>query len=123
MLVSIRTTDLTDYVQESTYIVNEEDVYEEWLDGNYAKHRIKVRTKIKGSFEVALFGMNGITAERFINIWETGVSNSIVSVGLWIMNKSKFRLAECYYSITGTRRRELSDGNVLEILTIEVEEK
>lgn len=59
-MVKINGIDFSDFVQESSYKVNETDVFEEWTDGNHIKHRVNYRQKIKGEFQLVF-----IKAEDF----------------------------------------------------------
>lgn len=45
----IGTTDLTSYVDIQNYNVNEEDVFEEWQDGNWITHRVSIRKRKAGT--------------------------------------------------------------------------
>lgn len=47
-LFSIGTTDLTKWEDTESHNVNREDVYEEWVDGNWTSHRVIARTRITG---------------------------------------------------------------------------
>ena len=51
-LVVIDGTDFTSNITVPSYKVNKEEVYEEWTDANYTKHREITRYKISGSFKL-----------------------------------------------------------------------
>lgn len=48
-LFVINTTDLTKWEDTERHAVNREDVYEEWVDGNWVSHRVIARTRVTGS--------------------------------------------------------------------------
>ena len=50
-LFSINGIDYTSHITVSNpYTVNKEDVYEEWTDANYKKHKELLRSRVAGSF-------------------------------------------------------------------------
>lgn len=49
-LLVINNIDFTKHIKVPSWKVNKEDVYEEWTDGNYKKHREVTRQQIKGDF-------------------------------------------------------------------------
>lgn len=48
----IGTTDLTSYVDKQNCNVNEEDMFEEWRDGNWNTHRVSVRKRRVGTIQL-----------------------------------------------------------------------
>lgn len=48
-LFKISTTDLTKWEDTTEHAVNREDVYEEWVDGNWVSHRVIARTRVTGT--------------------------------------------------------------------------
>lgn len=48
-LFKIGTTDLTKWEKTDLHNVNNEDVFEEWVDGNWITHRTVTRTRVSGT--------------------------------------------------------------------------
>lgn len=123
MLVMVNNTDITEYINKKTYKMNAEKSYESWLDGNYREHRIYTRTKIEGSFEVALYGKNNMLTQNFLDLWNGAVNNEIVTMGVFVQNTNKFEMIEAYFEFDGKAHREMINGNYCDILTIKIIER
>ena len=54
-LVSLNGTDISQYLNESSYKVEPVPVYDEWTDGRHRKHKHKFRTRAQGGFDVFCF--------------------------------------------------------------------
>lgn len=123
MLASINGVDLTPYINPKTYKMNAEDVYESWQDGNFVEHRIYTRTRIKGSFEVALYGQNGMTTQGFLNAWNGGVNNHVATMYVFVQNKNQNEPIEAFFTFKGTFHREMINNQYCDKLTIEIVER
>lgn len=127
MLVSINGVDITPYINEKTYKMNADKTYETWLDGNFREHRIYTRNKITGSFDVSLYGKNGIDTDAFLDIWSGGVENEVATLLVYVQNTNKNEAIEAYYEFEGKfHRKILSSGNTdrfLDKLTIKITER
>lgn len=123
MLASLNSTDITKLINESSYKMDSEDVYENWTDGNFREHRVIARSKISGSFEVALYGQDGYDTKKFLELWNGAVRNHIVTILVYVANEGKMRAIEAYYEIAGKSHRQLSSGKYLDILSIKLEER
>lgn len=123
MLAKINDIDITEHISESSYSMNAEPQFESWQDGNYVEHRIKARERISGSFSVAVYGRNGMTAKSFIELVDEATSNNVTTMLVYVQNRAKFELIEAYVTITGTAHRELENGTALDVLEVIVEER
>lgn len=123
MLVTINGTDITEYINPKTYKMNAEKSYESWLDGNYREHRIYTRTKVKGSFDVALYGQNNMLTQNFLDLWNGAVVNEIATMGVYVQNTNKFQMIEAYFELDGKFHREMINGNYCDVLTIKITER
>lgn len=65
MLAIIGSTDITKHIVADSYNIDAADVYEEWLDGNYRKHREVVRSRVSGSFSVICSEKTGFSKNSF----------------------------------------------------------
>lgn len=61
----IGNNDYTNNIINGTYDVSNEDVYEEWTDANLQEHRLSVRTRITGSFD--MYFRTEAAYEAFLN--------------------------------------------------------
>lgn len=123
MLVSINGVDLTPYISPKSYKMNAEDIYESWEDGNYREHRLVTRERIKGSFEIALYGQDGMTTQNFLDTWNGGVDNHVATLLVFVQNKNKNEAIEAYYKFSGTFHREMLNGDYCDKLTVEITER
>ena len=123
MLVSIGGVDITPYINQKSYKMNAEDKYDSWEDGNLREHRIYTRAKIEGSFEVALYGQNGMTTQNFLDTWNSGVNNHIATMLVFVQNTNKNEAIEAYYKFEGTFHREMINGNYCDKLSVKIVER
>lgn len=123
MLAMINGVDITEYINTKTYKMNQEKQYESWQDGNYREHRIYTRTRIEGSFEVALYGKNNMLTQDFLDLWESAVHNNIVTILVYVQNTNKNETIEAYFKFDGTFHRELINGDYVDILSVEITER
>ena len=123
MLVSINSVDITPDINPKTYSMNAEKAYESWQDGNYREHRIYTRTRIKGSFEVALYGQNNMTTSDFLDTWNAGVTNNIATMLVYVQNLDRNEAIQAFFEFKGTFHREMINGNYCDILKIDIVER
>lgn len=123
MLAMINGIDITDYINEKTYKMNQGKVYESWQDGNYREHRIYTRTRITGSFEVALYGKNAMLTQDFLDLWNSAVNNNVITILVYVQNTNKNELIEAYYEFEGTFHRKLLNGKYCDVLNVTIEER
>jgi hypothetical protein len=123
MLVFVGGTDITEFVNEKTYALNEEKTFESWKDGNFREHRIYTSKKVKGTFEVALYGASNMDLQAFLDLWNSEVNNEIITLGVHVNNTNEFRVINAYYAIVGNSHREIANGGFLDVLTIEISER
>ena len=119
----VNDVDITPYINTKTYNVNSEAMYESFENANYVETRIFTRKKIKGSFEVALYGKNGMDYETFLENWNAAVNDGILLIGLWVMNDNYFETIEAYYKLNCTKHAKLMDGTYIDRITITIEER
>lgn len=123
MLVSLNNIDITDHISESSYKVNSEDSYENWLDGNFREHRIVTRQRISGKFEIALYGRDGWTTKKFLAEWKKATKNNVVNLVVYVCNEDRYANIEAFYEIAGKKHLQLSSGAYLDVLTVTLEER
>lgn len=127
MLVTINGVDLTPLIDEKSYKMNTEDTYESWLDGNYVEHRIYTRNKVKGSFNICLYGQTVnntvMTTSAFLNLWNAAVDNHKATLGVFVQNMNSFEAIEAFYHFEGTFHREMINGSWCDKLTVSITER
>lgn len=123
MLVSVNGVDITKYISPKSYKMNAEKVYESWLDGNYVEHRIYTREKVSGSFQIALFGLDNMDTQAFIDLWNGAVDNEVVTILVFVQNTNKMEALNAYYEFDGKAHREMINGNYCDILTVSIQER
>lgn len=122
MLAIVNETDITEYINPKTYKMNAEKTYESWLDGNYKEHRIYTRSKVKGSFEIALYGQNNMHTQDFLELWNGAVNNEVVTIMLYVQNLDQNSAIQAYFEFDGTFHREMINGEYCDVLTVNIEE-
>ena len=122
-LVVVNDTNITPYIDWDSYNIQPKEEYESWQDGNYVEHRIYTRSRLKGSFNVWLCGMNGMDTDTFMELWNGAVHNKIVTLGVYDQTINHMRAIEAYYSITPSKHKEMINGNYFDVFKIEVYER
>lgn len=122
ILASIAGTDITKYIIKDTYDVNTEPVYESWEDGNFHEHRIYIRDRLTGSFDVIFFDDDNGAYQNFLTLLASATTNRRLSIGLYVVNDSHFGAYEVYYTIKGQQHAETTDGRMVNKMTFELEE-
>ena len=54
-LLVVNGMDMTPYLNRKNYKINSTKEYESWQDGNFIEHRVYVRSRVEGSFELAFW--------------------------------------------------------------------
>ena len=123
-LAVVNSTDITDYIIKDTYEVNSEPVYTSWEDANYVEHRVYVRDKVRGSFEVITFGTTPRTAlVAFLDILKAATSNNVLTIGLYVENEGTFQAINCFYTVESTQHSATDDGRYVDRAKISIEER
>lgn len=123
MLAAISDVDITEYINEKSYKMNAEKDYDSWLDGNRREHRIYTRTRVEGSFEVALYGKNNMLTQNFLDLWNSVVDNEIITMLVFVQNTNKMEAIEAYFEFTGKSHRKMVNGNYCDVLTVKIKER
>lgn len=123
-LAVVNSTDITNYIIKDTYEINSEPVYTSWEDANYVEHRVYVRDKVRGSFEVITFGTTPRTAlVAFLNILKAATSNNVLTIGLYVENEGTFQALNCFYTVESTQHAVTEDGRYVDRAKISIEER
>ena len=122
-LVTVNGVNITQYINRKTYAMNAEDIYASWENGNMITTRIPIRTKITGSFEVAVWGKNNMDWAAFLNLWNGAVEDGIVTLGVFVQNTNTFEAIEAYFETKSKAHEKLINGNYLDRVTFKIEER
>lgn len=124
MQVVVNNTNITNYIVEGSYHMDSSDTYESWKDGNMLEHRVIIAQKIKGKFQVVCSNRsNSITLTDFLTIWNGGVNNGVVTIGVYVLDKGVFEAIEAYYSIENVKHDRAGDGSFIDVLEITITER
>ena len=110
MLAQIGTTDITKWIQESTYSMNAKSVYEEWEDGNLHRHQQSIRNRVQGSFEL-VFTTNS-DLDDFITLLNSNTENNLLTITVWVDNKNASSEHLMFYEFDGTSNRQINSSYV-----------
>ena len=87
-LFNIAGVDLTKHIVAPSYIMNEKDVYNEWEDANYVKHRNVIRTRIEGKFTMKF--MEKEVYYNFLDLMKNNrTSSGDILASLYVNNMHK----------------------------------
>lgn len=118
MLVLVGSTDLTNKIEDNSYAVEGEDVFIEWEDGNNQKHRVYVRNRVKGAFNVICDSRLGMNSAEFLNLIRENTENNVLLITCWVNNKAEYRTLSAYVKITTKKHTDTTD-----IFQVELEER
>lgn len=107
MLVQIGNTDISNWVQESTYIMNRADVYEEWEDANLRTHRNSIRSRVTGEFDLVFFTATDLNS--FLTLLRNSSTEGCVIIKVWITNEDSFEELQMFYELNSVKLRSISD--------------
>ena len=122
ILATLNGTDITKYIIKDTYDVNTEPVFESWQDGNFKEHRVYIRDRVKGSFDVIFFDDDNGAYQDFLDLLASVTVNRVTTIGLYVLNTSHTGLFEVYYTIKAIQHAETTDGRMVNKMTIDLEE-
>lgn len=122
MTVMVGNTNITNYIVSGTYAVNSSDQFESWQDGNGVEHRIVVRSKVSGSFDIVC-SSKSITLSDFLALWNSAVTNKVVTLGCTVLNTNNFEVIEAFYEIKNKEHIKKGDGGIIDVMTVKIQER
>ena len=122
MQVVVGGIDITNHIVRDSYKINTYDQYESWIDGNGLEHRLIVRTKVSGSFEIVCCDKT-ITLSDFLALWNSAVNNGVVLIGMTILNTNDFDALNAYFEITNKEHIKKGDGRIIDVMTVKIQER
>lgn len=122
-LVSLDSTDISQYLNESSYKMEPVPVYDEWTDGRHRKHKNKYRTRVTGSFDIFCFSdteYDTLLALFSDNTDDENILTITVYVGGDVNDDVEI---QCYCEITLASRTLISADVTKYKLHVEIEEQ
>ena len=121
MLAQIGNTDITPWIQESTYVMNKVNVYKDWVDGNYTKRRNVNRTRVEGDFDMVFTNDSDLNA--FLSLLSNNTTSGYVTITLWISNKNVSEQHQMLYSFDNKNNRQINNNYVYKRFKMKMEER
>ena len=122
VLAKLGTTDITNYINESSYKVDSVPVEHTWVDANYVTHTDELRRRIEGSFELAF--RTDQQYNDFLTLLNSCKSGNLLRITVYVASDLNAQQdINCTYKLSLKSRREASPGYIVTILTMSIEER
>lgn len=106
-LFKIGNTDLTKWEDTSSHDVNREDVFEEWVDGNWITHRVIARTRVTG--RVTLNFARSTDYAAFISLLSSERNaDGYYPVTVWCANTNSTETINAFLDVSGDTRFDVT---------------
>lgn len=122
-MIKINNIDFTDCVQESTYAVDQKDVFTKWTDANGRDHRNVTRRRISGSFDLVFVEGYKKTYAEFMAAVKAATTDGALEITLSVNNTDEIKTIECYHSIEFSPILEISKDRKFRKCTFSLEER
>jgi len=120
MLASINGTDITKYIQETSYQISQETREDEFYDGNHKLHLVPLRNYVKGSFEMAFVKSSDLT--NFLNLVAANKTGNLLKITLWVSNLNQAAEKDVYFKMKSKKKIKINANYDLNIFNVEIEE-
>jgi len=118
-LLIIGGTDFTNYINDSSYKMASQSVFDEWKDADYKIHRNESRKRITGSFDM-IFTTSSEYDAFISKIESSNLKQMTVYVG---GSTNEMVQRNFYYTIKDVSHREISSSHIFHKITVEIEEQ
>lgn len=106
-LFVIGSTDFTPWERTENHNVNRDDVFEEWVDGNWVSHRVIARTRISGS--VVLSFSRAADFASFMTSMSTERNvNGYYPITVWCSNTNTTESVNAFLDIEGDTKWDVT---------------
>ena len=119
----IGNVDISNLIVDESYKMDQEGVYESWLDGNYVEHRIYTASKIRGSFDVVLSSKNNCTLSQFKAIIDNATTNHVLLGAFSCTNTGSVEAVNAFCKLTNKEHIATADGSFIDVVTVEITER
>lgn len=121
-LFKIGATDLTQFEDAEKHVVNREDLFEEWVDGNYIQHRSLSRTQISGT--VVLKFVRETDYSSFLTLLSTARdAEGFYTITVWCSNTGSAETIDAFLDITGETKWDVTAPIKFHGVTIQIVER
>lgn len=107
-LFTVNSTDYSDNVLQKSYSVQRQDLYTEWVDGNWITHRVIARQQITGSFNMTFTSAAAYEAFK-ADIDTVKTADGYCPVTLWVNNIADSVTINAFVELT-TKNRWTEDA-------------
>lgn len=121
MLAQIGDTDITMYIQESTYNVNNDDVQEQWTDANLIDHMPSIRTRVTGEFELVFVTDEAL--DDFITLLQNNTTDGYVTMTIMVNNENRVSEHQLFYKFASLTSRIISTNYVYKRFKMTITER
>lgn len=121
-LFKIGSTDLTGYEGMEKHNVNKDEIFEEWVDGNYISHRLFSRTQIAGSVYLKFPRESAYTT--FLTLLSTARDvDGYYPVTVYCSNTGTAETFNAYLDIVGETKWDLTSPMKYHGVTLQITER
>lgn len=120
-LLVINGIDVTRFINESSYVVNSEPVYEEWTDANYRIHRSEYRRRVKGSFDLCFITSDQY--DEFLALVASASNQNLLTATVYVGGDiNDYKEIDIYYTMEIQKLAVISSNNVFSKVKMTIEE-
>lgn len=106
-LFVIGSTDLTKWEDTTKHSVNRDDVFEEWVDGNWITHRVISRTRVSGTVVLSFSREADFTA--FMTLMSTARNaNGYYPITVWCSNTNSTESVNAFLDMSGATQWDVT---------------
>lgn len=122
-MIEVNGIDFTECVQETTYKVDEQDVFTKWTDANGVDHRKVIRQRITGSFDLVFIEGYKKTYTEFMEAVKAAKTDGALEITLSVNNLDEVKTISCFYSIKFKAPQKIAEGRTFRKCTFTLEER
>lgn len=122
MTLDIGTEDIVAFLQDASYKMDADEEYYSWKDGNEVEHRDFTGAKVHGSFVVICDDNSDLSFEDLLEYIDEATSDNTVSLNLYITNQGIVKTINAFLTLKTSRFMERSDGSMVQLITVKVDE-
>lgn len=123
MTFKVGTTSYANNVVIGTYDINKVPVYDEWVDADGKIHRIKIRDKVQGSFDLFFRTATAYAAFKTVVDGQTSSSNLSVSVTVSVNNTNADSTISAYLDFAPVRDVDGTRNDYYKVMKVTLEER
>ena len=118
-LFLIGSTDLTPWEDTTRHVVNREDIFASWTDGNWIDHREIVRTRVTGTV-VLRFSKEADFASFMSLMTSARDANGYYSVTVWCSNTNSVEMVNVFLDIAGETKWDVTCPRKFHEITVTI---